>query len=110
MSYIYLASPYTHEDPEVREQRYLRVLKEAATLIQQGRVVYSPIVHNHPIAELFVLPKNFTFWELYDKVMITACKEVHVLCMEGWMESVGVQAEIKFAQDTGKPVHLRADK
>ena len=48
---IYLASPYTHHDPEVRLERYRAVCRAAAGLIRQGRVVFSPIAHSHAITE-----------------------------------------------------------
>ena len=47
---IYLASPYSHPDAVVREQRFRDVCLAAARLIRAGQIVFSPIAHSHPIA------------------------------------------------------------
>ena len=47
---IYVASPYTHEDPAVREERYLAALRYTAKLLANKRWCFSPIVHCHDLA------------------------------------------------------------
>ena len=47
---IYLAGPYSHKDPLIREQRFKMLNKYAAHLMRQGHIVYSPISMSHPIA------------------------------------------------------------
>ncbi len=59
---IYLASPYSHPDPAVREQRFRAACRAAAELIRAGHVVISPVVHGHPMAALGCRP-NGRFWE-----------------------------------------------
>ena len=44
---IYLASPYSHPDPSVREQRFQNACRIAAELMRSGRIVYSPVAHSH---------------------------------------------------------------
>lgn len=100
----YLASPYSHADPEVMEARFDAVCREAARLMFGGAHVYSPIAHTHPIAMRGNLPTDWTYWEGYDHVMISASDELWVLMLDGWQESKGVTAEIKIAADLGKPV------
>lgn len=102
---IYLASPYSNSDPAVRLARFHAVCREAARLMARGRLVFSPIAHTHPIAEAGQLPLGWPFWERYDRRMIGACDELHVLRLDGWRTSVGVQAEIAIAAELGKPVH-----
>lgn len=46
---LYLASPYTHEDPAVMRQRWLDVSAAAAWLMAQGFVVFAPVSMGHPI-------------------------------------------------------------
>jgi len=100
---IYLASPYTHPDRDVREIRFRAVCAFAAEMMRQGRHVFSPIAHTHPIAA-HGLPGDWAFWESYDRDMIARCDEVAVLCLPGWEESKGVRAEIAIAVDLGLPV------
>ena len=100
---IYLASPYTHPDPVVREQRFKAVCRMAAELMRRGVILYSPIAHSHPISE-FGLPTEWEYWETADREHLNHCDELVVLMLEGWRESRGVQAEIRIAQELDKPV------
>lgn len=104
---IYLASPYSHPDPAVREQRFRAACQAAVALLHAGRVVFSPIAHSHPLAQ-HGLPGNWHFWERYDRAFLERCDEVLVLMLDGWEESVGVQAEIRIARELGKPVRYLA--
>lgn len=101
---IYLASPYSDPDPAVRQQRFETVCFVAANLMRKGTHVYSPIAHTHPIAIKGDLPKDWKFWEAFDRKMIRACEAVWVVMMDGWRESKGVAAEIKIAEELGLPV------
>ena len=100
---IYLASPYSHADAAIREERFHAACVAAAQLMRAGNVVYSPIVHSHPIA-LHGLPTDWRFWERHDREQLVRCDEVVVLTIDGWRESEGVQAEIRIAAEHGKPV------
>ena len=104
MKYIYLAAPYSHPNPEIRQQRFEEINKCAATLMQSGLVVYSPISHNHPIALAHDLPKGWEFWGMMDEVFIHHCSAVYVLQVHGWKESHGVKAEISLARNFKKPI------
>ena len=104
---IYLASPYSHPDPEVRKQRFRDVCIAAARLIRAEHVVFSPIAHGHPIAE-HGLPTDWKYWERHDREQLEHCNKVVVLMLDGWRESVGVQAEIRIACELGKPVRYVA--
>jgi nucleoside 2-deoxyribosyltransferase len=104
---IYLASPYTHSDGDVRRQRFDSACRAAATLISQGKTVFSPIAHSHAICA-YGLPLDWRFWERHDRRYLEVCDEVVVLMLDGWRESVGVQAEIGIARELGKPVSFVA--
>jgi nucleoside 2-deoxyribosyltransferase len=100
---IYLAAPYSHPEPSVREQRFRAACIAAARLIRAGHVIFSPISHGHPIAA-YGLPTDWWFWERHDREQLAQCDEVVVLTLDGWRKSVGVQAEIRIAGELGKPV------
>ena len=100
---IYLASPYSHPDSGVREQRFHQACYAAAQLLASGLTVFSPIVHGHPLVA-HGLPTDWPFWERFDRDHLVRCDEVVVLMLEGWRESVGVAAEILIAGELGKPV------
>ena len=104
---IYLASPYSHADAAVREQRFRAACRAAARLMRAGQVVFSPIAHGHPIA-MHGLPTDWRFWEPFDREQLVRCDEVVVLTLDGWRESAGVQAEIRIAVEFGLPVRYIA--
>lgn len=96
---MYLASPYSHPDPFVREARFLWTMKEMGVFLKQGTFIYSPIVHCHELAKIADLPKDAKFWEAYNFKMIEAAEELWVLMLPGWDKSLGIADEIKFAKD-----------
>lgn len=91
---IYLASPYSHPDPEVRKQRFHEVCRIAAELIQQGEVVFCPIAHSHPLEVHGGLQGGWDFWAGQDIPFMERCDVMVVACLPGWSTSEGVQAEI----------------
>jgi Domain of unknown function (DUF1937) len=101
---VYLAVPYTHPDLVVREGRFNAVNRHAALLMKQGLHVISPISHSHPIALAGGLPTDWQFWEAYDRAILETCSKLIVLKLDGWEESVGVQAEIRIAKKLGIPI------
>jgi nucleoside 2-deoxyribosyltransferase len=104
---IYLASPYSHPDPAVRQERYEAVCQAAAELISRGHIVFSPVAHSHTIAT-YGLPGDWEFWQRTDRWFIRHCQRLVVLTLPGWRESQGVAAEMEIARGLGKPVVLLA--
>lgn len=102
---MYLASPYSHPHPAVREQRFRAACRATAALFRAGEVAFSPIVHSHPLVE-FGLPTAWAFWDRIDRAYLERCDEVVVLMLDGWEESVGVRAEVGIARAAGKPVRF----
>jgi len=96
---IYLASPYSDPNPAVMQQRFDAVCRYAGHLMLQGKVVYSPIAHCHPIAERVNLPRTWDFWEKFDRGMLKRADELVVLKLPGWDTSKGVAAETSIAHD-----------
>lgn len=104
MSKIYLACPYSHQNPAAITFRLRIAAQNAGRLMQEGHIVYSPINHCHPIAEAYSLPTDFEFWKRLNFEFIDWCEELHVLRLPGWNESKGVTAEIDYAKLTNKLV------
>jgi hypothetical protein len=104
MSFSYLASPYTHEDEAVVQERYIAVLYCVSDFIEERHWVYSPILHCHDMAKVVGHPTDFEFWEPYDLAMIDASDGVIVLMLPGWELSRGVAREIQYCLSINKPV------
>ncbi len=103
---IYLASPYSHPEAEVRRQRFEAACAAAAVLMRAGHIVFSPVVHGHPLAQRG-LPADWSFWERHARWHLERCDEVVVLMLDGWAESDGVLAEVEIAGELGKAVWYR---
>lgn len=101
---IYLACPYSDPADDIKRWRFDQVNRRAASLMRQGFLVFSPISHTHPIALAGELSGGWEFWEQYDRTFIEWADELWVLCLGGWKQSVGVQAEIKIAKALGKKI------
>lgn len=101
---IYVASPYSHINLAVQEERYLDVMDYVARLIREGKHAFSPIVYGHEMAKYHKLPTDALFWEEFNHGFLLLCDIVHVYCLDGWETSKGVTAEIKFAQEHSIPV------
>ena len=104
---IYLACPYSHPDPRVRELRFQAANSAAAKIFRPGRLCFSPISHSHPICKVNGADGSWAAWEEFDKRVIRdLCTEVWVLVIPGHNRSVGVEAEIVYANQIGVPVKL----
>lgn len=98
---IYLASPYTHKEKRVEEQRFSQICWVAGMLIERGHHIFCPIAMAHSIKMRCGLTGKFDYWEEFDKRMIDACDELWVVMIKGWLTSVGVAAEIEYAHKLG---------
>lgn len=101
--YDYIASPYSHPEPEVMRERFYAAMAFTAWKLKRREAVYSPIVHCHEMAVVEDLPTDFAFWEHYNMQMLVPARALIVLCIDGWEDSVGVKGEIRFAYLLGKP-------
>lgn len=102
---IYLASPYSHSQASVREERYRMISAITARLMTDGYCVFSPIVHSHPLAKTFEMPTNFKFWQDWCMSFLRGwANSLCVVKMAGWDESTGVKAEIAEAKMKGVPI------
>ena len=101
---IYLAVPYTHFDPEIREKRYEAVTRLTGLMSKAGYIVFSPITHSHPVAKMTKLSGGWSFWSKIDYAFIRACKICVVYMLPGWDQSIGVQAEIDYCIKHNIPI------
>lgn len=93
---IYVALPYSHPSPDVRQIRADIASAYCAGLMNEGHIPFCGISMRHPWTK-FNLPKYdiATYWEI-DCALIDACTDVHVLMIEGYEESEGIRAEIDY--------------
>jgi Domain of unknown function (DUF1937) len=105
MKKIYLAIPYSG----MVESSYEQANKATAELMSSGEDinVFSPITHSHPLTQHGVRG-DWEFWKKVDFQFIDWAEEVWVIVPEEGIKrvlmSVGVIAEINYANECKKPV------
>jgi len=97
MSYIYLASPYSHPSKAVQAMRYFLVRDHCTWMINNNQVVYSPILHCYHMALVNDLPHDAAFWRNFDEAMLRPAGQMQILKIPGHAASVGVNMEIELA-------------
>jgi hypothetical protein len=100
---IYLAAPYTHDNPLIQAQRAAIITRVAAAIAATDRPVFSPITHGVALVEHLPieLVRDHAFWMRQCMAMLIKADVLLVLMMPGWTSSRGVQAEIAHARKTG---------
>lgn len=107
MKKVYLAIPYTG----IQESSYRQANLGTVILLNKHYNVFSPITHSHPLTMLgkYQVPHTWDYWQHIDYQFIDWADELCVLVPEEGIEKVlnstGVQAEIKYALQHGKPVY-----
>lgn len=102
--YLYLASPYSHDDPAVRQWRYEQAVDAGAMLAKAGIWTFGPIAHSHEMCLRHEMPYTFEFWDEWNRVMIRRSGGLLVLRMDGWETSRGIKAELAYAHTRNLPV------
>ena len=104
---LYLASPYTDNEPALEIFRYVCACQAAAALMQQGHTVFSPIAHSHGIAR-FIQDHSHEFWMEQDLPFLDFADKMVVLTLPGWEKSKGIKRELEYAKDKGIPVEFKS--
>ena len=100
---IYIGCPYTGSETE-QEYRLTMATAYAGHLIRSGYLVYSPLTHCKPIADLMGFPHRFDFWASMNLSQIEWCDRMHHLCLPGWKESEGLGREVIWCNSLHKSV------
>lgn len=108
---IYLASPYSHPDPNERKRRYDLACLAASHLMAGCEIngekfaVFCPIAHSYGIEPL-LKKSSHRFWMDQDLPILKRCEILVVLQIDGWESSRGIMEEIYFARSNGIPVEF----
>ena len=107
MKKIYLAVPYSG----IKESSYNQVTRAAAIIIsEKGYNVFSPVTLSHEFSKFddLNIPSTWDYWCEVDYQYIDWCDEVWILVPKEGREyivnSIGVQAEIKYAKENDKRI------
>tara|TARA_R110000868_G_scaffold307378_2_gene568839 strand:+ start:2960 stop:3304 length:345 start_codon:yes stop_codon:yes gene_type:complete len=104
---IYLASPYSHENESIEQERYDAVAAFCAHQFHHStEVIFSPIVYAHNLAQQFDLGTTALDWRRYNATMLRLSHTLWVMKLDGWEESKGVLWEIDLAKTLFIPTYF----
>lgn len=98
---IYLASPYSHDEPLVRTRRFLWTREFVWQQLQLGQPLFSPIVYCHQFARDFGAGIDADTWAHLNLPAMERASALWVLELPGWEESRGVAFELSYANRIG---------
>ena len=104
----YLASPYSHTNPKIKQTRFVKISKLAGKLIKQGIHVLCPIASSVPIAKYGKIDStDWEYWKNLDINYVSRCDGILVSILDNeWHTSVGMRAEVEYAKELGIPCAL----
>lgn len=102
---FYLAAPYTHPKPTVRQERLILVNSTAARLMEGGYGIVSPLSMGVPISFYNDMGTGWETWKDVCLRLLECCDALCLLLLPGWRDSVGVMAELRYAEALGLPIH-----
>lgn len=101
---IYLASPFSHKDKGIQKLRWALVSYVGAQLVNEGHHIFGPITESYTYTQFGVDGSEWEFWEAHDKLMLKKCDELWIVMIKGWETSVGVGAEMDYANANNMPI------
>ena len=103
---IYIAGPFSHENPAVVYARATVHVEAAVTMLRMGLSVYSPIASWWQISKDYGLSTCPLDWETHNRDMVLRADVLRVIDLPGVDESVGTSMEKEWARLEGIPVEI----
>ena len=94
---IFVSGPFNTSDEELKLKRVKTISKYCSDLFRLGITPVSALLTGLKIAEYNNLPTDTNTWVKYSEDMVEGCNELHVLMIDGYLESSGIKAEINKA-------------
>lgn len=104
--FYYLASPYSHSDPAIRDERVEEARMHQAYLFQCGIIVYPAVGATHEMAIHHALPTDDTYWQRQNYTFLRESQGMIICTIKGWLDSRGVMDEISICRAYGRRMWL----
>lgn len=103
MKFVFVAAPYTHKDPVIREKR-IDLINEGLSkliLLYPDWLFINPLFMHYVALKNPNIPTDYTFWKRRSHALIKKCDIFLVMDnIKGFMNSKGLADEISFFQET----------
>ena len=103
----YLALPYSGTSEKIAERVRLMTMYDAE-LMRNGLFTVSPVYKHLMLLNNTKMPGDWNYWEKYSTALLNRSTMLIVMCLPGWRESIGVQAEIEIAKNLNLPTYYVA--
>lgn len=104
LGYAYLATPYSKYKGGI-DRAYEDACSLLARLLERGFDVFCPIAHGHGACIHGGLKAlDGMFWTEVDQKHLDRAEVLLIAELPGWQDSVGVQYERDFFEETGRPI------
>jgi len=108
---IYVAAPYTSDDPQTVEARVREAAAYGAHLFSIGALPYVPTAHGHALweagqRERRPIGHDYKPWQRHSRRFLRMADELHVLMLDGWRFSKGIADERAVADAAGIPIYF----
>lgn len=101
---IYVACPYRHKhSPAIEAFRLSMTYRVSLDLIDAGYDIYNPLGESVGMLE-HGAANDWLTWREYDLGWINRADKLCLMCLDGWADSEGVQAELAYAKTKHKPI------
>lgn len=100
----YIAIPYTDKNKEVINQRIERFCEIDSILNLNGVLTVSPILKHLLFSYNKKLPTDWNFWKNLSYRLLSSSDILLVIKLDNWENSVGVKAEIDYANSNDIPI------
>lgn len=92
----YVSAPYGNAVD--KNERMKIITHHSSSCLKRDEYIICPLTMGHEFIKHNELPYSSEWWLNWCIALLSKCTEMDVLCIEGWKESVGVTAEIDFAE------------
>ncbi len=104
---IYLASPYSDPDPFIRNRRFIGAREFTMQTMDEGHLIFSPIVYGHQFSSDFEKPYEYEHWVQFNNALLYRATAVWVLRLKGWEKSRGIEYELRQAAQLALPISYK---
>jgi hypothetical protein len=101
MEFVFVAAPYSHVNPDIRQKRVNAVEEGIAKLIPlfPNWLFINPLSMHHVAVKNLKIPTDYPFWKKHSHALIQKCDIFLVMNqIRGFYSSKGLQDEFSYFQ------------
>lgn len=103
---IFVAGPFNHPDQKIKDYRTRTIAQYCVKIFNEGNFPVSALLSGLAIVNYSCLPvpTDTETWRNFSMEYVDGCDELHILKLEGWEESSGLETERMMALANDIPI------